>query len=361
MKQRQWRRPPTAAATSAAAPGAAPDVSVIVGPLARAVGTDVLTIERQRLAGRSDIFILRADASGRCDRRWVVKRPHTGWSQDDVGSPLSAREEFDALGRLHRHFERLQTPTRVPTPVAYFPELDAFAMEFVDGVTLKNLLDYRSLLHPRALLNGIEAAGEFLRRLHALEQLPDVDVDLRDEAQTIVQVAEEKLHPLGLELPERVRRTLDAVPSTRVTSRQVRLHGDFGPANIILASDGSTVGLDADLSRVGRPEHDLARFVALVAGVIRLSPEIAFPPLTAVRRLLEGQLLRSYYQGADWPPLFELTYLHQLSRRWCRLRELASQHQRNALLPVKLSVIGHQVRGLMRDSELRLVHALEAS
>ena len=359
MKRSQWRQPLDVAESKA---GSTPPHEVLTA-LSRGLdgsqGRDCdLSIERQRLAGRSNIYVVRAQAPIRGHVRWVIKQPHIEWSQDDVGSPLSAQEEFLALQRLHDHFKRLGVPVRVPTPIAYLPEIDALAMEFIAGPTIKDLLHYGSVLRPATLLDGLAAAGTFLRHLHALEVLPTVEVDLREEAEKVLAVAEEKLHPLGLALPYRVWRTLVDFPAVRVTSPEVWLHGDFGPANIILAKDGSTVGLDASLAAVGHPEDDLVRFAALVSGVIRLAPEIVAPPLAEVRRRLEYTVLQTYYQASTWPPLFELKYVHQLARRWCRLRELAQQHEKRGLVRTKFRVIGMQMRLLMEDSERRLVHSL---
>ncbi len=319
-----------------------------------------LTIDRQRLAGRSDISVVSAPGPGPGRRRWVVKQPHTEWSQDDVANPLSAQQEFEALRRLHEHFSGLDLPFRVPRPVAFLPEVDAVVMEHVDGTTVKDLLHYGSLRRPGKLLGGLAASGAFLRHLHALEVFPDVEVDLKERADQVLAVAEEKLHPLGLDLPERVRRTLLELPPTLVSAPQVRLHGDFGPSNILLARDGSTVGLDPTLDAVGFPEEDLVRYVALTSGVIRLAPELVVPPLAAVRRRMEPQLLEAYYQDSAPPPLYEVTYLHQLCRRWCRMRELAAQSESPARLPAKLRVIGAQMRTLMRDSARHLSRGLEA-
>lgn len=316
-------------------------------------------VEQQRLAGRSNMYVVRRTMAGSADQRWMVKQPHVGWSQDDVDSPLSALGEFVALRRLHAHFEPLGVPFRVPAPVAYLPALDAFAMEYVPGVTVKGLLSYRSALRPAALLAGMSAAGAFLRHLHTLEDLPAAEVDLREEAQQVLAVADEKLSPLGLSLPDSVRRTMADFPALKVTSPQVRLHGDFGPANILLATDGTTVGLDAALSAVGHPEEDLVRFVALVSGALRLAPGLVAPPVARVRCELESRLLESYYQTRERPLLFEVKYIHQLARRWCRLRELAQQHEKRAVLPAKLMVIGAQVRRLMSETERRLTARLE--
>ncbi|HEX6150516.1 hypothetical protein, partial [Nocardioides sp.] len=92
----------------------------------RAVGSGGgVTVERQRLAGRSNIFVVSTPTSREEHRRWIVKQPHTTWSQDDVSNPLSAEQEFDALRRLHEHFVGLGLPYRVPEPVAFLPEVEA--------------------------------------------------------------------------------------------------------------------------------------------------------------------------------------------------------------------------------------------
>ena len=51
-------------------------------------------------------------------------------------------------------------------------------------------------------------------------------------------------------------------------------------------------------------------------------------------------------------------FLHQLTRRWCRSRELAQQNERSSLLPMRLRVVGAQMRLLMMESERRLVTGL---
>ncbi len=361
MRGGQWR-PPAQVAGGRPVPGTPSEE--VLHAVARAVdlpvGSGGVSIERQRLAGRSNIYVIGSPGSAPATPRWIVKQPHTAWSQDDVSNPLSARDEFDALRRLHEHFARLGPAFRVPEPVAFLPEVGALVMEYVDGVTVKDLLGYGSLRRPAALLDGLAASGTFLRHLHTLDALPQVEVDLKAQADQVLAVADEKLHPLGLDLPERVRRTLQELPRLLVAAPQVRLHGDFGPANILLARDGSTVGLDASLEAVGLPEDDLVRYVALTSGIIRLAPELVLPPVAAVRRRMEDRLLTGYYGGPARSPLFELTYLHQLCRRWCRMRELAAQNDGGTRLAVKLRVIGAHARLLMRDSERRLVHALEA-
>lgn len=311
-----------------------------------------------RLAGRSNVFFVEGAGSDGRSARLVVKQACSGWSQDDLASPVLAEQEFGALERLHAHFAEVGGRGRVPEPVTLLPDVGAFAMEYVPGPYLQDLLRYDSLVRPGRLLNGLAAAAEFLRHLHDLESLPSRPVDLRDEADAVLSLAEQKLAPLGLALPPSVTRVLRQMPSVVVNARQVWLHGDFGPTNIILAEDGSTVGIDPALTTVGPPEEDLARFVALMSGGIRSAPEVVAPPLGRVRRRLEERLLSSYYGSTSYPALYQLTLIHQLVGRWLRLRQLAQQFERRSLLALRLWVVGEQMHLLMRSSSRRLEESI---
>jgi aminoglycoside phosphotransferase (APT) family kinase protein len=335
--------------------GASADEPALLAALAGEVDEPAtrLVVVRRRLAGRSSITVVAVDYGQEPQPRWLVKQPHTDWAQDDLDNPVTAEEEFAALTRLDEHFRDAAVPWRVPRPVALLPGLGGLAMEFVRGRTLKELLYYKTALRPEPLLGGLASAGQLLRHVHGLEEPAAATVDLRDEACAVLEVAAERLAPLGLSIPERVARTLHEVPSVRVQTPHVRLHGDFGPANVLLAEDGSTVVLDPALLSVGTPEEELVRFVALMSGAIRFAPELAVRPLSAVRHHLEHRLLDAYY-GEQPPLLLELKYQHQLVRRWCRLRELAQQHERPALLPLRLTLVARQMRALLLESEHRL-------
>ena len=317
-----------------------------------------LTVQGQRLAGRSSIYFVGPSTPVRGQPRWVIKQPNVAWSQDDLDSPATAEQEFQALTRLDAHFKQLGGKSRVPTPVALLPDVGAYAMEYVDGRTIRQQLNYGSAVRPANLLGGLAAAASFARHVHALEGFAPRVIDLRDEAHKVLAVAAEKLHPVGLALPEQVRRTLAECPTLVVSSPQAWLHGDFGPGNILIAKTGSTVGLDPALDVVGPPEDDLVRFVALMSGSIRFAPETLAPPARRIRQRLETELLVSYYGAKTYPPLFELRLLHQLTRRWIRSRELARQTERPSILPSRLRVIGAQMRLLMKESERRLVKSL---
>jgi hypothetical protein len=242
--------------------------------------------------------------------------------------------------------------------VQLFPELGAFAMEYVPGRSLRDLLRYSSVLRPGPLMAGVAAAAELIRRVHDLETFPDRPVDLCAEAEEVLAVAEKRLRPVGLQLPPRVSVALQRVPPTLVSCRQVWLHGDFYPTNIILADDGSIVGIDPALDTVGAPEEDLARFVSVMSGGTWFAPEVLAPPISWIRRRLETQLLEGYYGTTRYPPLFELRLLVQLVHRWLHACELARQHERRRLLPARMRVVHAQFRLLMEQSARRLERSL---
>lgn len=347
--------------------GADEAVAAVAGVLGTGRHGAGLEVVSSRLAGRSTIYVIASAAPVDGLSRWVLKQPHVQWHQDDLAGPVTAEQEFSALLRLHAHFGRLQADhpgatsgapdgsrLRVPTPVALVPEVGALLMEHVTGRTTRELVNYGSALRPASLLGALAAGGRFLRSLHALERLPPAVVDLQEDARRILAIATEQLQPRGLALPGEVVEVLSGLTTTASVRPQVVLHGDFGPGNVILADDGSTVGLDPALDTVGQPELDLARYVAVLAGSIRFAPELLVPPATAVRRRLVSQLLDAYYDGQPVPAAFELHLLGQLARRWCRLRELARQNERPALLATRLHVIDGQMRLLLRETARRL-------
>lgn len=326
-----------------------------------------LDVVSRRLAGRSTIYVISSTVPVAGISCWLLKQPQVQWRQDDLAGPVPAEQEFAALVRLRIHFERLQAGRadeggpglgsrrlRVPAPVAFLPEIGALVMEHVAGRTTRDLINYGSVRHPATLLAAMTAGGCFLKGLHALETLPAVTVDPRDEARRVLAFGSEQLQPRGLRLPAEVAEVLSGFPAASCKRPQVVLHGDFGPANILLAEDQSTVGLDPALDTVGPPELDLARYVAVLSGSIRFAPELLAPPVGAVRRRLVRELLGAYYGDEPVPALFELVLLGQLARRWCRLRELARQNERPALLSTRLRVIDQQMRLLLREAASRL-------
>lgn len=346
---------------SRVAPGSSPEeiLTSIARSSSSPLGPGPWThIRRPRVGSRATVLFLESPVPVAGRTQWVVKRPNLGWVRDDLARPVRARDEFEGLKRLHAHFQAIGGTVRVPEPIALFPDIGVLAMEYVPGRPLSRLLRHQPFRDPGPMLEGMTGTAEFIRQLHSLEELPDAIVNLRTKAEEVLEVADEKLRPLGLSLPRQAVDVLSRVPESLVPTRQVRLHGDYGPTNLLLADDGSVVGIDASLEAIGAPEEDLVRFIVTMSCALRFAPGLVLPATRGVRRQLESQFLRTYYDGAVVPPLLELTLLHQLALRWPRLREFAHRRE-GRLLPVILQVIGAQVRQLMVESSGRLAEALD--
>jgi aminoglycoside phosphotransferase (APT) family kinase protein len=334
---------------------AATEVAEVARALDAELGFEATTcvpVRPPRAEARSTVYFLgTADRPGQC--RWVVKQPRTSWSQDDLTTPVAAEREFAQLSRLAAYFAEIGGPARVPTPVAALPGLGAFAMEYVPGAAVSDLLTSRSLLRPEAFLDGVGRSADFLRRLHDLELLPSRSSDLAREAQEALELMERRLRPAGLPVPRAVTRVLAGAPARTVVMRQVRLHGDFTPANFLLPDERTIVGIDVDLQRIGVPEDDLARFISFSSAAMPFIADTILPTFLRRHRSLAVRLVQGY--GVEVSvPLLEIRLLRHLSVRWLRLRQLARLHGRAALLRPRLRSIGAQVRVLMVESAHRL-------
>ncbi|MGR7026285.1 aminoglycoside phosphotransferase family protein [Geodermatophilus sp. URMC 62] len=311
-----------------------------------------------RAQARSTVhFLGTADRPDRC--RWVVKQPRTGWTQDDVASPLAAEQEYAALVRLAAHFDARGAAVGVPAPVALLPGLGGLATAYVPGPALSDLLHAGRVLSPAMPLDGVGRAADFLRVLHEVDPAPSAPLDLASEAERVRCLLSDRLVAAGLPVPPGVLRALAAVPDVRVPVRRVRLHGDWTPANVLLPAPGSVVGIDVDLREVGPPEEDLARFVAFTAGSAPFLLDATLPEHLRRHRPLVACFLGRYEAGGSRvsAPVFELRLLHQLAGRWLRLRELARLHGRPALLPLRLHAVDAQLRSLLAAGAHRLTRA----
>jgi aminoglycoside phosphotransferase (APT) family kinase protein len=317
-------------------------------------------IRPPRVTPRSTMLFLEGVGPAGGRSRWVVKHANLAWDEDHFAPPLPAETEYQALRRLYAHFHAIGGPASVPEPVALFPEIEAFAMAYVDGRPLRTMLRYPNFLHPAPLLAGISAAAEFIRQVHAVEELPSRSVDLRSEADDLIATANETLHHWNLSLPRETVRVLSTVRPGTVEARQVWLHGDFYLSNMIVGEDGSLVGTDPSLDTIGYPEDDLARCIVMTSSALRFAPETVVRPLGRVRRRLESQLLTGYYRSATYPPLLELRLMRQWVHRWPRLRQLALERERPSLRAARMRLMDAQVRRSMAESTGRLVRRLDA-
>ena len=265
---------------------------------------------------RSTIYFVGNGGHACSECRWVIKCPDGAARQDDLATPLTAEDQYDALRVLTDHFASAAPRLRVPRPVAYLPADGALAMEYVNGTSLDDLVRPRSILSPQRLLNAVALSGSFLRHLHALEARRSTVFNLRAAADELLELAETRLAPAGLAVPAVVLDELRSVADTDVAVGVVRLHGDFAPVNMLLGRSDSVVGIDASLTDVGPAEDDLARFLMMLVTdrLFLLAADSA--RARALRRSVQATLVDAYAGDARTSAFLELRFIHQLCLRW---------------------------------------------
>lgn len=235
------------------------------------VGSPPVVVLEHRSRRRSDLWFLARE--GERVARWVVKRPCTESRQGDLTAPLSSEAQMAALTLLAGHFAATAPSLRAPAPVALLAEIDAFAMEFVSGRHVAQLIHPSALVRPEPLLSGVAEAAGVLRVLHRLSPGDGLGDDVRD-------------HPgdghgddVGDDLGD--------------DQGGVVLHGDFAPENVLLAGP-DVYCLDPELTRRGPAEADLVRFLTMLYDAPMFVLGATVPAVQRLRRRAATAFLTAY-------------------------------------------------------------------
>lgn len=243
---------------------------------------------------RSKLYFVGFDGSPP-EYRWVVKQPAVDRRQEDLASPMSAAAQFEALQRLHTHLLRGDGAVVAPRPVALMPEIGAYAMEYVYGPTVRDLVGVRAVLRPEKLLTPVAKAAQVLHAVHSVERAQPEIVEGSSVSRT-------------------------------VTGSRVLLHGDFAPENVILTSSGAYCCIDADLAERGSAEKDVARFLMMLFEARLFIMGADVPPVQRLRRSAATAFLTAYYGERPWPEsLRPLTLTGLVSRSSIREEQLSER------------------------------------
>ncbi len=320
------------------------------GPEARSW---VLTAEPVRTA-RSTLYTVQ-DPSG---RNCVVKVPARGDDAVDTEPPLEAAAQFAALHRAYAwHRDGGDAP--VSRPVALLEDVGAVVMEHVPGPTVGRAV-HRAPLHPAVAGRATEAAGRYLRRLHGHAEQPGGTVSLRDLVQEVVAAERDLLVPVGLRLPAAVHRALTRTPDVAVPVRRVLLHGDYVPNNLVLTDPDHVTMLDPLLRRVGLPEDDAARFLAIVSSDTAFVPGVLAHPVRWLRRHLEVRFRQAYGSTTAPSAVLELRLMQQHVLRWHRRHEFTTLTRYPVLMDARARLLDRHMQAVLRESGRRLTGALRA-
>ena len=288
----------TSAALAEAVPDLGPDGLVPVG--------------RGQSRRRSELYFLGL-RSDELTCRWVLKVPHPGSRQHDLTPPRTAPEQLRALERLHAHLGASGTGVSVPRPVALLPDVGGYLMEFVRGPTLTDELRPRALLDDRTVMHGVVVAARLLRELHSLEATTEEVADVAELEAREGDRARRALREAGLPVRPRWFRASSGAPSR--AGRKVVLHGDFAPENIVLGTEGLCC-LDPDLVDTDWAEHDVVRFVLMLADAPLFVLLTDLPAAQRLRRKASLAFLVTYYAGVPPGPALRPLMMSALATRW---------------------------------------------
>jgi aminoglycoside phosphotransferase (APT) family kinase protein len=280
--------------------------------------TDDLTLVSRVERRRSTLYFVALAADPRSSR-WVVKQPSTHVRQPDLRSPLTAQEQYDALAALRNVLDLHGAPFSAPRPLAVLPEVGAFAMEFVAGRSIPQLLGPRALVNPQPLADAITSAATLLQLIHRVDRNASSTIASDLNAEEALGDARRVLEQVRL--PHR-RSWFDnrAPDRTPLGEPPVLLHGDFAPENVVIAS-GTLNCLDPELAVRGPAEIDVVRFLTMLCDAPPFVVTAGAGPMRNFRRRLAADFVRAYY-GPNGPPnRLQPMLVQSLVRRWAQRHE----------------------------------------
>lgn len=306
------------------------------------------------VTGRSTLHRYTDRASGRAV---VVKVPVvvSGWVDTEDVLPPAA--QYEALERAYG-WQAEEDRHAVVRPIGMLPEHDAFAMDWASGRTVLQAI-HRSPLDPAGARAAIRGAGDFLQRFHRHGLAGETEVPLAGPAQEVLDLIQGPLRQAGLRPPRAVVESVRRARDRTAPQRQVLLHGDYVPSNLILKGDGAVdevVMIDPLLAHTGPAVDDVARFLTVLSSPSVFLPGVVLAPVRRLRQGLEREFLTAY--GLDEPSaLLELRLLKQHLLRWLRRRENSRLRGLAPLMAARGRLIDLHMRALLRESAARLEKA----
>lgn len=262
---------------------------------------------------RSTIYFVEVDHGDGATATIVVKRPSPQVERLGIRPPMTAEEQYAALQRLHRFLAGGDTPFAAPRGLALLAECGAFAMEFVQGRLVSDLVSPSAIWRWQELREGVRTGGLALRHLHTIEPAGSAPVDLADVERSAFIAARDALS--GVDTPVRDGWFRPGVPPTGgILGRVVLLHGDWAPENVMINQD-RVFCLDPELSDRGWPEHDLARFLLMLLDrpLFVITGAMGW---SALRRDLIRIFLTAYYGDQAMSPLLRPLLAREVAHRW---------------------------------------------
>jgi Ser/Thr protein kinase RdoA (MazF antagonist) len=237
-------------------------------PESRAVKKPFMLKRLHPYSGGHDSLVYMVSVNG-MDERFILKQHNP--KHDREWAKLCAKREYEVLINLAHELPQHSQRTGVPQVVAFFPENHAILMKECPGESFAHMLRWtriRRVWTEHRLLRGATSCGEWLGVFHrASRQIKVKSAEVQGE---IERMFSNDLHSCGrLGLEERIlTRAADYFTKRYREVFQGALeytghHGDFGPHNIFLSTEGA-MAIDFEGFRIGLPGEDLADFLVLL-------------------------------------------------------------------------------------------------
>lgn len=228
--------------------------SALLPLLVKQSGCTAARVERKISVRDNSVIYMANLSAGQANRAAIKCCLIPGTNQFDQAT---ARQQFDALTKVHVASQGYQGHGQVPTPLFAIEDLAAYAMSWVDGDSLTSHL---RIWHDAEFVIASHAqAGRWLANFHRSGPLRIAPADLANKIEHLSDMRHHPVrHPLFGEALNAVAETASRIVDMPVATSW--LHGDCKPDNFMLAASG-LVGIDISLKYENAIENDLSAFL----------------------------------------------------------------------------------------------------
>ena len=277
------------------------------------------------------------------------KKEKSRVQEENIRPNQSAKLEYEALTFIYNAFSggRRSGITAV-RPVAYYPELETVALEYLPGKSfLSLLLEAGQIPRNKSKCKIAEQtafkSGELLSVIHntrngdypRYENFDHISYleKLRDKAETLEKLNGTK--PVRKQI-EKILNRIDIFLNYRDEKVIVSFsHGDYYPNNIVRLPDGRIFTIDTTLHTINPVEQDIAKFLAgvsitkreMLCGSLGMHNKITFVMCQA---FIRGYLSSGNYNQRVLLVFQLLAYL----QRWIEILQISNTM--GAKLPISL-------------------------
>lgn len=250
--------------------------------------------------------------------------PDTSWQSKEL--LIRGQREYSSIIRVYNHFAAQENrKLRALRPETYLVPLNAVVMNFIpDGTLYDTTVSPRQLVSPNGYQSALERlrrTGEWLGWLHRLpaeNTSPAKKFNVAHAYSVLLQEAERvstrtpRFQKLAQWQP--VLKLLGQIPD----QEGVWIHNDYHMRNVLVAPDGTILGLDTVLDALDNPCADLAKLIVdLRTRRWQILSQGLFPPKRLIDHLVQSFLEGYAVTGRTFSPLTLALYEGQyLLEKW---------------------------------------------